>query len=72
MLLATMSSLLTGGINNINMFEELVAWANKWNVGYTVEEDSIYITIIFNGPDSMKPSFVYSKETGEFLWYGGD
>ena len=56
----------------MNMFEELKAWADKWNVGYTAEEDHTYVTIIFNSPDSMKPAFVYGKETGEFIWYGGD
>ena len=30
----------------MNMFEELLAWADKWHVGYTVEEDPSYITII--------------------------
>ena len=56
----------------MNMFEELVTWANKWNVGYKIEEDPFYITIVFNSPDCAKPAFVYGKETGEFIWYGGD
>ena len=56
----------------MNMFEELLAWADKWNIGYTVEEDHVYVTIIFDSPDSMKPAFVYDKETGQPLWYGGD
>ena len=56
----------------MNTFEDLMAWIKKWNVGYKKEEDSTYITIIFNSPDSMKPAFVYNKETGEFIWYGGD
>ena len=56
----------------MSMFEELKAWADKWNVAYTTEDDHVYDTIVFNGPNYFNAAFVYNRDTGEYEWLGGD
>ena len=58
----------------MNMFEELKAWADKWNIPYTISEYSIpdCIDIDFDSQTSVEPTFSYNKRTGDYAWYGGD
>lgn len=56
----------------MNMFEELKAWADKWNVQYTIREYGQMVYIEFDAQTYGIPQFSYNKETGDFLWYGGD
>ena len=56
----------------MNMFEELKAWADKWNVQYIIREYGQMVYIEFEAQTYGIPQFSYNKETGDFLWYGGD
>jgi hypothetical protein len=57
---------------DMNMFEELKAWADKWNVSYTMKEDEDKINIYFESASWSDATFSYYKDTGLFIWYGGD
>ena len=56
----------------MDMFEELKAWAEKWNVPYAIKEDDECIRIGFDSVTYEDPMFSYHKPTGRFAWYGGD
>lgn len=56
----------------MDMFEELKAWADKWNVQYCVSENESCSDIYFVSQTYFNPVFSYNKETGDFAWYGGD
>jgi hypothetical protein len=56
----------------MNMFEELKVWADKWKVPYKIREHSNMVYIEFDAQTYGIPQFSYNKETGDFLWYGGD
>lgn len=56
----------------MNVFEELKAWADKWNVKYTTRNCGTAVYIEFDAQTYGIPQFSYNKETGDFLWYGGD
>lgn len=56
----------------MNMFEELKAWAEKWNVTHTITENSKCIEIMFDSATYSNPMLSYNKETGNYTWYGGE
>ena len=56
----------------MNMFEELKAWADRWGLSYEVREDEELAKIYFEGITYSDPFFSYNKNTGDYLWYGGD
>ncbi len=56
----------------MNVFEELKAWADKWGMQYTIRERGQVVNIYFDTQTYGIPQFSYNKETGDFLWYGGD
>lgn len=54
------------------MFEELKAWAEKWDISHTITEDNDCIRISFDSDTWEDPMFSYHKPTGSHAWYGGD
>jgi hypothetical protein len=56
----------------MNMIEELKAWADKWEVGYSVSDIDGNVQIRFDSITWSDPIFSYNKETGRYVWYGGD
>jgi hypothetical protein len=54
------------------IFEELKAWADKWNVKYRIHESETCIYIFFDSISHEDPTFSYNKKTGNYTWYGGD
>ncbi len=57
-----------------NMYEELKAWADKWGIPYTIEEDpdGPVCDISFGGPCYFDATFSYNKKDKTYIWYGGD
>lgn len=56
----------------MNMFDELKAWADKWNIQYTIRDYGSIVYIEFDTQTYGIPQFSYNRETGSYLWYGGD
>lgn len=56
----------------MNIFEELKTWADKWKVQYTIRDYGTTVYIDFDTQTYGIPSFSYNKNTGDFIWYGGD
>lgn len=56
----------------MNMFEELKAWAEKWNIPHKVVEGDCCDEIYFDSCTYCDPLLSYNKETGDYCWYGGD
>ncbi len=54
------------------MIEELLAWADKHNVSYQVEEGAEVIQVYFESMTYNDATFSYNKKTGDYCWYGGD
>ena len=60
---------------NMNMYDELKAWADKWGVKYTEElanEKWCCHRLYFESETYYPAEFLYNPETGDFSWYGGD
>jgi len=55
-----------------NMFDELKAWAEKWNVPHKVQEDDDWGAIYFESVTYYDATLDYHKKTGDYTWYGGD
>lgn len=56
----------------MDMFEELRAWAEKWNIPHAITEDEECIRIGFDSVTYEDPMFSYNKTADSFAWYGGD
>ena len=56
----------------MNMFVELQLWAAKWKVPYYIKEQGQMLYLYFTSQSYSDPVFVYNKETGDFVWQGGD
>ena len=54
------------------MFEELKAWAEKWNVPHKIFEREGWKEISFDSITYDDATLSVNTETGEFTWYGGD
>jgi hypothetical protein len=59
------------------MYEELKAWADKWNIAYTEENYNGELCIKFDGKiftnatyGEGKVSFEYNSKSGRFKWSG--
>ena len=60
---------------NMNMYEELKAWADKWGVKYTeypASEKYPFNCLYFDSMDYQEPSLEYDPKTGEYRWRGGE
>ena len=55
----------------MNMFEELKAWADKYNVKHTIRDYGNLVYIEFDAQSYGITQFSYNKETGDLQWYGG-
>lgn len=60
---------------NMNMYEELKAWADKWGVSYVEKlangEWGCH-RLSFDSETYSPAEFLYNPKTGDFSWYGGD
>ena len=56
----------------MNMYEELKAWAEKWNVPHQIVEDDNCVAISFDSITYYDATLNYNKKTGDYTWYGGD
>ena len=55
-----------------NMFNELKAWAEKWNIPHEIHENDDGAEISFESITYYDATLSYNKKTGDFTWYGGD
>ena len=56
-----------------NMFNELKAWAEKWNIPHKIyRNDEDIEEISFDSITYYDATLSYNKKTGDFTWYGGD
>ena len=60
------------GLVDLNMFEELKAWAEKWNVPHQIIEREGWKKITFDSITYYDAILSVNTKTGEFTWYGGD
>lgn len=56
----------------MDKFEELKAWAEKWNISYSIKDCGTHMEILFDSQTYCDPIFSCNKETGDYIWYGGD
>ena len=54
------------------MFEELKAWAEKWNIPHEIVERDGWKEISFDSITCYDATLSVNTKTGEFTWYGGD
>ena len=48
----------------MNIFDELKAWADKWNIQYTIRDYGSMVYIEFDTQTYGIPQFSYNRETG--------
>ena len=53
-------------------FEELKAWADKWDIPYEISEYEDCLYIAFDSITWCDAMFSCNKKTGDYVWYGGD
>ena len=60
---------------DMNMYEELKSWADKWGVNYTeklANKEWVCHRLYFDSETYYPAEFQYNPATGNFSWYGGD
>lgn len=59
----------------MNMYEELKAWADKWEIPYTetlADDKRATNSLVFESATDLPAEFSYNPNTGDYAWYGGD
>jgi hypothetical protein len=62
-------------VGQMNMYEELKAWADKWGIPYTetlADDKRAVNTLVFDSVTDLPAEFHYNPNTGEYNWFGGD